>query len=403
MRLAIMDRQNEQLREEEIRLLYVAMTRARERLYVTAKSRSTASRLEENTDLRTNYCRDHRVALMDCHSYLEWIMCALNTGRGRDCCELEMLTPAQVEDLWRDIKARCQLTLPESQQDAESHNEAAVDSTAAQMWLDRFDFRYPYEHLTTLPSKISVSDLYPGVLDENPDIEAEDLRFAEEDAQLRLQVSGHMIDADTDSMIEKWLSRTPAFAQPQSQQEISAAERGTATHLFLQFCDMENARKNGVHAEAVRLTEERFLPPYVAERIREDELTRFFASDFYGSLRHARHVWREQRFQLLLPADRFTEDPTYARELAGEALLVQGVIDLFFEDENGRLILCDYKTDALTANERRNPTLAQRKLAERHGRQLAYYAEALEQLCGRRPDEVVIYSLPLGGTVTISV
>jgi hypothetical protein len=47
--------------------------------------------------------------------------------------------------------------------------------------------------------------------------------------------------------------------------------------------------------------------------------------------------------------------------------------------------------------------LAQKKLSERHGRQLAYYAEALVQLCGRRPDEVVIYSLPLGDTVQIHV
>jgi ATP-dependent exoDNAse (exonuclease V) beta subunit len=67
------------------------------------------------------------------------------------------------------------------------------------------------------------------------------------------------------------------------------------------------------------------------------------------------------------------------------------------------LILCDYKTDALSVEERRNPALAQKKLSERHGRQLAYYAEALEQLCGRRPDQVVIYSLPLGETVHISV
>ena len=403
MRLAIMDRQNEQLREEEIRLLYVAMTRARERLYVTAKSRSTASRLTENTDLRTNYCEDHRVALMDCHSYLEWTMCALNTGRGRDCCELEMLTPAQVEDFCRSIKERCQLTLFVDEQNDLTHAVEPIDSTEAQMWLDRFDFRYPYEHLTVLPSKISVSDLHPGVLDEKPDIEAEDLRFAQEDTQLRLQINGRPIDADTDSMIEKWLSRTPAFAQPESKQEISAAERGTATHLFLQFCDMEHARRNGVRAEAVRLTKERFLPPYVSERIREEQLTRFFESNFYDSLRRARRVWREQRFQLLLSADRFTENPDYARELEGEVLLVQGVIDLFFEDEHGRLILCDYKTDALTAEERRHPALAQKKLADRHGRQLAYYAEALEQLCGRHPDEVLIYSLPLGDTVPIPV
>ena len=76
--------------------------------------------------------------------------------------------------------------------------------------------------------------------------------------------------------------------------------------------------------------------------------------------------------------------------MAGEVLLVQGVIDLFFETEDGKLILCDYKTDALTREERLDPTQAAQKLIARHARQLSYYAQAIEQLCGRRPDEVLI-------------
>lgn len=401
MRLAIIDRQNERLREEEIRLLYVAMTRARERLYVTAKSRSAADKLTDAAYLRTAFCEDHRIALMDCHSYLEWMMSALETGRGRDCCDFGMVTPQQVEEIYSAVKSRCQLTTTPQEADADSVLESTLDPSALQMWQKRFDFRYPYEHLTTLPSKISVSDLHPGVLDEKLNLEAEDSRFAEEDSRLRLQVSGRALPEETDSMIEKWLSRVPSFCQPQEEQAVSAAERGTATHLFLQFCDMEFARRHGVAAEAARLIEKRFLPPYVAERIREDQLTRFFESRLYEELRRARRVWREQRFQLLLPADRFTENPDYARELSGEVLLVQGVIDIFFETEDGRLILCDYKTDALTAEERRHPALARQKLQARHGRQLAYYTEAVEQLCGRRPDEVLIYSLPLGDTVSI--
>ena len=140
----------------------------------------------------------------------------------------------------------------------------------------------------------------------------------------------------------------------------------------------------------------------MAQEIREDQLTRFFASDFYERLRRARRVWREQRFQLLLPAENFTQNEDYARELSGEVLLVQGVIDLFFEAEDGKLILCDYKTDALTREERRDPSQAAKKLIARHERQLSYYAQALEQLCGRRPDEVLIYSLPLGDTIRLS-
>ena len=242
------------------------------------------------------------------------------------------------------------------------------------------------------------------MLDHQLGIEEDDIRFSEEDAQLRLRL-GHLPHRDAaddmSAMVEKWLSRTPAFCRTEENNAVSAAERGTATHLFLQFCDMERARRDGVRAEAIRLTEQRFLPPHVAEEIREDQLTRFFASDFYTRLSRARRVWREQRFQLLLPAEHFTQNEAYARELSGEVLLVQGVIDLFFETEDGKLILCDYKTDALTREERLNPVLAAKKLIARHERQLSYYAQALEQLCGRRPNEVLIYSLPLGDTIRL--
>jgi ATP-dependent exoDNAse (exonuclease V) beta subunit len=82
--------------------------------------------------------------------------------------------------------------------------------------------------------------------------------------------------------------------------------------------------------------------------------------------------------------------------LQNETLLVQGVMDLLFEDADGNLVLCDYKTDRLRPTERRDPEAARRALWERHGRQLHYYALAVEQLFGRRPDAVLLYSTALG-------
>ena len=406
MRVAIADHRNEELRQEEMRLLYVALTRAREYLYVTANSRSRRDSLLSKAALRA--AQDGgglATALMDCNSYLEWMLTAMETPRGRDAYECRFLDPsaldaylAEAEDTPALIPAKI------SEETDENAEPTMADSAILDAWEARFDFKYPYEHLTTLPSKISVSDLHPAVLDHQLDIEEDDMRFSEEDTQLRLRL-GHLAQRDAaddmSAMVEKWLSRTPAFCRTEETETVSAAERGTATHLFLQFCDMERARRDGVRAEAIRLTEQRFLPPHVAQEIREDQLTRFFASDFYERLRRARRVWREQRFQLLLPAESFTQNEDDARELSGEVLLVQGVIDLFFEAEDGKLILCDYKTDALTREERRDPSQAAKKLIARHERQLSYYAQALEQLCGRRPDEVLIYSLPLGDAIRL--
>ena len=99
---------------------------------------------------------------------------------------------------------------------------------------------------------------------------------------------------------------------------------------------------------------------------------------------------------MFLPAADFTEQEELKAELAGESLLVQGVIDLFFTDKDGKLILCDYKTDRLPKEALDNPALAPQLLFERHGKQLSYYKKAIKALCGRLPDKTVIYSLPLG-------
>jgi ATP-dependent helicase/nuclease subunit A len=105
---------------------------------------------------------------------------------------------------------------------------------------------------------------------------------------------------------------------------------------------------------------------------------------------------RETRFHVKLPAEQFTQNEALATALAGESLLVQGVIDLFYTDKDGNLVLCDYKTDRLPDEALCDKEKAAEFLFARHGKQLYYYEEALYRLCGKRPDETVIYSLPLG-------
>ena len=173
------------------------------------------------------------------------------------------------------------------------------------------------------------------------------------------------------------------------------AARGTATHEFLQFCDFARAEKS-VEAELDRLIEAHFLPAKAREAVRAEELTRFFESDLYRTLKAAKKVHRETRFNIFLPAADFTEDKVFKEKLGEEKILVQGVIDLFFTDGEGNLVLCDYKTDRLTPFELAHPRSAAKVLFERHGEQLSYYKEALALICGRYPDKTLIYSLPLG-------
>ncbi|MBQ9080675.1 MAG: UvrD-helicase domain-containing protein [Clostridia bacterium] len=361
--------------EEEMRLLYVAMTRARERLYITAQCLRGFERRLSDAELEREF--PDAYPILHATSYLDWILPAVS------------LTPPPDASYTVDIISRSGVPEPLSYNaDAtprrESESTAGDIAAFAEQLQERFSFVYPYEHLTRLPAKLSVSKLYPGMLDDEDDALPPD-DFAEESPRLSS------------------MTFTPAFLSGTSRKRITSTERGTATHVFLQFCDFVNCTSNGVEAELERLISRGFIPSRMAELVDINQASDFFRSEFYATLKCASDIRREQRFNIMLPASSFSEQSETAASLEGEQLLVQGVIDLFFTDAEGRLVLCDYKTDRLTPAELAAPSLAQAKLAKRHRTQLSYYAAALERICGKRPDKVVIYSLPLGQALDIDV
>ena len=242
----------------------------------------------------------------------------------------------------------------------------------------RIDFKYPYAHLNKIPAKLSVSKLTPTVLDDI-DNDAATLESFDEAKILE---------------IEEFL---------ESKSKASSADKGTATHLFLQFCNFKNAEKKGAREELSRLVENRFISPKVADLININQIEKFFESNFYEVFKKAKKVYREQRFNILLPAFDFTQNDDFKENIYDEEILVQGVIDLFFESANGEIILCDYKTDYLTPEELSDESLVIKKMKDRHGRQLEYYAMAIERFLGRGPDKILIYSLPFGEAVEIPV
>ena len=341
--------------EEEARILYVAMTRAKEQLIVTgAMTKSLQDRLSENRDLDP---------LTDgAHSYLKWIALALGDLSSKPYCDVVFTDPATLKPV------------AAAHQAADAEKDAAPSPETVKTLQERFAYVYPYEHLTRLPAKLSVSRLSPTVLD----VYDGDAATTEQE--------------DVDRLLRTF-EKKPLFG---ADKEADAAERGTATHEFLQFCDFARAENEGVAAEIDRLIAAGYLPDTAKKEVFVEELTAFFGSRFYADLRDAREVHRETRFNIFLPARDFTENADFKAAVGDEKLLVQGVIDLFFTDKNGKLVLCDYKTDRLKTND---PQKAAAFLFERHGEQLHYYKEALHALCGRYPDRVLIYSLPLGEAV----
>ena len=250
--------------------------------------------------------------------------------------------------------------------------------------LARFDFEYPDVSLTKLPRKLSVSGLHPTVLD------------GSEEEPIRI-----FIDADREEKPRGDLGKKPKFMLDTDPDD--SAKRGIATHLFMQFCDLENLAKNGSQAELDRLVLGEFISREDAARVRLDEIELFARSGLIEEMRGAKKIYRELRFNVRFPASRFTADAEKREAYADRTLLVQGVIDCIVERESGELLLIDYKTDRLTKRELENRALATEKLTRSHASQLYYYKMAVEKMFGRPPVSVAVYSLPLGDTVEIKI
>ena len=343
--------------EETIRLLYVALTRAKEKLFITGRLKCEAEEYLEKIRATAPTLTAYSVRRLK--SYMD-LICAAAPDADMEICSMK-------EDA-EDVSALA----GEEQSKAD---EERIEALAEEL-TRRFSFVYPNEHLTALPEKMSVSRLYPTVLD-GTDEESVDL-FSEK---------------------KERSEPIPSFITPDRQRE--SARRGIATHNFLQFFDLEGLAENGAHAELERLKEKGFLSERTASLVREDELLLFTRSELFESMKKAKNLHREFRFNTRLPAELFTTDEEKREKYKGHFVLVQGVIDCLIENEDGSYRLVDYKTDRLTREELCDEALAQKKLSEAHSLQLSYYALAVEKIFGKRPERIEVYSLPLGKTVSV--
>ncbi len=353
MREAIISKIITKQAEEEMRILYVALTRAREKLYVTASSRS--SKLFEHTKNNIAFFDRHTV-INQCSSYIEWILLS--------CPDEENPTyELDVVDI-KQLLGGTQITqIPEEKT---TEGSCGDDPALTKKLKEKFAFRYPYSALSSVPSKLSVSRLYPDVLDENQD--------------------------GLELFTEPKKAVVPDFFTGNAPSAPSATEKGTATHLFLQFCDFKYAYTHGADAELARLEEKKFLAPNASSLIYTKELESFLQSELIHSILNADKVIREQRFNIKLSAKGFTKNEELLNMMQDEELAVQGVIDLVLIDWAGNIELYDYKTDRLTKAELDNVKLAKARINRDHARQLSYYAKAAELLFGRPCKRVAVYS-----------
>ncbi len=362
-RLTIANRLSETSSDEEIRILYVALTRARDNLYIVASGKEgyvekKLSHAMKISDIGGRY------GIQSSPRWIDRILIALSSDK---------LSSSYVVDI---------PAISEQPTDSPSENtERFINNEKVDQICDKLrpslSFKYPYDDFSGIPAKVTVSKLYPGLLNEDTDIES------------------------IDAKVKNLENKKPRFLE----EKIGAAERGTATHLFLQFCNMSNLcpSHDSIMQEIGRLICEKYLSDDVAKLIRVNEILNFTKSRLFDNIIHAKQIHRELRFNVFLPASEFTTDRLLKESYSDHEILVQGVIDLCYINQEDQLILCDYKTDRIPREIKDDPTEIKKMLESSHKQQLKYYSYAVNAIFGRKPDKIYIYSLAYGDTFEIDL
>lgn len=375
-RIALSYLTEQKLFDEEMRMLYVALTRAKNALYICGSCNkfdelSSASLYGSKISHPFTYLRDN--------SYLKWILTAIKTET--DLAPRFVTTRLSEEEIVNIGNA-----IISGDKGLTVSADPDLDEEELYRTLKkRLSFKYPYAHAVNMPSKLSVSKLYPEILDEN--------------AYLGDSVDLEEIFAPSDSNTSSKLE-TPLFMQ--ETRSVSGAEKGIATHIFMQFCDFDLLNMNGIDAEIKRLTENKFILETHTTLINKEHISSFLGSDIFKEILAARRVEREYRFNIKLPATSFTSDNQLKEELKNESIFAQGVIDCYYYDSNGDITLLDYKTDYVPSDIRGNAKEEDKFFTERYSNQLSYYRVALQKLCGKEVSKTVIYSFCLGRTITVN-
>lgn len=334
---------------EELRVLYVALTRPKEKLVILS---SAPDWNKELSKISANIRKDRLIdpfTVINFSSYSDCILSSLirhpdaHALRNAAGISPGVALPCETPLKTKIIKASseeaplvAETMTPES--DEETVNEIAK----------RLSYEYPYAHLDGIVSKRIASKLDSS------------------------EIGG-----------EYFASRKPAFT---SKNKLTPAQRGTATHRFMQYADYAKAGDD-IAAELERLVDGGMLTAAEADVVDKKAVSEFFRSELAKHMLVAEKIYKEYAFTASIPLEEM--EPGIKSD--GEVIIIEGVADCAFV-ENGELVIIDFKTDKVSSGA---------ELAEKYKEQLGVYRRCLGEVIGLPVKQTLIYSFKLGETVEI--
>lgn len=365
---------------EEMRVLYVALTRAKEKLYLVSSVKSADKKL--NKWLQASEHKDWLLNEYDrasATSYLDWIGPAL--VRHRDCeilrgeATVHPLVPGDILEhpsCWNItiIKSEEAAVLSEEANEGETDllklvydgKPVPAESAYKDKVEEQLSWKYSFKQAAQSRSKQSVSE-----------VKRQREIFSEEDSGTELI-----------RKISKPMLSRPRFMQEKS---LSPAERGTAMHAVMQHIDFSRpATVERISSKMDEMVHNELLTEEQRSSIEPQLIVQFFETELGQRIVQAKSVRREIPFSLSFPAQEIYSD----WQGEDEPVLIQGIVDCVFEDEHG-LVLLDYKTDGISGRYKGGFAEAKPVLENRYKVQIDMYTRALEQILKRKVNERYLF------------
>lgn len=364
---------------EEMRVLYVALTRAKEKLIITGMCRNLEKAFSDKekllemykkadmTQISINNIDKEEVPNLKLNSslvgkytsYLDWLELVYQYNKENGINDVLELFTYNKRELIKEVQKE-ENTVVDIAKLIEKESEKAKDNKENDSISKLLEWKYEFEESSKIPTKTSVTKL--------------------KELETEVDIEELIEKTKNKERLQKKITAKPKFME--GIQQLSSAQKGTLIHLCVQKLDEKKEySRNDIVEFITNLHEKNIISEVEARCINIDMLYKYTKSSLWQELKNAKEVYKETPFYLNIPARTI-----YDGAEKSEMILVQGIIDLYYIDKQGKLILVDYKTDYV-------PNGDIGKLEAKYKVQLDLYKRALEEATGRKVDKAMIWAL----------
>ena len=329
---------------EELRVLYVAMTRAKEKLIMLTSLKNVDSSIFSLANKLSFNRKVSPYAVKTASSFSDWfLLCALSALSENVLCEdVEKIKKALTKNsnVWEVDFVTPSIGEKLKPQSKNIEEEVPVDEKFLKLIENRLSFKYPLSPLFNIPTKVTVTDLSSGENERHFDF-----------------------------------SKAPTFSL---KEKITPAQKGTALHTFLQFVNFRKARLD-LENEISRLVTQGYLQSDLAKKLNRREIKRFLDSSLVSRIIESPKVLREYKFTTRLHLKDY--DESVPLEFEDEKIILQGAVDCMFQEDD-EIVVVDYKTD-------RFKSISEMKA--KYAKQLLLYSNSVKKCTDINVKQIILY------------